>query len=106
MARSRQDRAARRRQIEKLLRQREERCESLRSVSERSGIPVGTLSWWQHRLRHGAVREDEATVELVEVQGLVGDVHYEIAFGEVTVRVPPQFDPESLATLLQVLSEC
>lgn len=44
-------RADRRGEIERLFSLRE--CEglSLRELADRSGIPVGTLSWWSHRLR-------------------------------------------------------
>ncbi len=41
----------RRREITRLLAQRETQGLSLRDLSERSGIPIGTLSWWSYRLR-------------------------------------------------------
>ena len=44
-------REVRRRQMTRLLARRESEGLSLRELSECSGIPVGTLSWWAHRLR-------------------------------------------------------
>ena len=44
-------RTDRRREIERLFAQRAREGCSLRELSNRSGIPVGTLSWWAHRLR-------------------------------------------------------
>ena len=62
----------RRREIEKLLSLRESEGLSLRALSEHSGIPTGTLSWWSHKLRseaREAAREldprEPAFVELV-----------------------------------------
>jgi transcriptional regulator with XRE-family HTH domain len=91
----------------RLLRQREARGESLRSLAERTGIPVGTLSWWQHDLR----RKPEAVpcgddLEMIEVGRAAAQACFEVVVDGVTVRVPSQFDPASLATLLQVLAEC
>ena len=59
-------RAQRRREMERLLSQRESKGLSLRTLSDRSGIPVGTLSWWSHRLRSEEPTESMPTfVELV-----------------------------------------
>lgn len=44
-------RTDRRREIEQLFALREQEGLSLRELSDRFGIPVGTLSWWSHRLR-------------------------------------------------------
>ncbi|HNB07426.1 MAG TPA: helix-turn-helix transcriptional regulator [Thauera aminoaromatica] len=46
------------------MRLREERGLSLRALSERSGIPVGTLSWWTHHLRASASRTDFVAVKI------------------------------------------
>lgn len=46
------------------MRLREERGLSLRALSERSGIPVGTLSWWTHQLRAAASRTDFVAVKI------------------------------------------
>lgn len=44
-------RTNRRREIERLFATRDREGLSLRQLADRSGIPVGTLSWWSHRLR-------------------------------------------------------
>jgi len=41
---------------------------SLRALSERSGIPVGTLSWWSHKLRSEAEESAPAFVEVIEAE--------------------------------------
>jgi transcriptional regulator with XRE-family HTH domain len=52
--------------MEGLLSQRESKGLSLRTLSDRSGIPVGTLSWWSHKLRSEEATESVPTfVELV-----------------------------------------
>lgn len=43
---------SRRREIARLLYEREREGLTLRELSERSGIAVGTLSWWAWKLRH------------------------------------------------------
>ena len=47
--------------MERLLSERDSKGLSLRALSDRSGIPVGTLSWWSHKLRdeRGLAPEDE-----------------------------------------------
>ena len=59
-------RSRRRREIERLLSERESKGLSLRALSDRSGIPAGTLSWWSHKLRTEESAESTPTfVELV-----------------------------------------
>lgn len=58
--------SSRRREIERLLSLRRSKGLSLRALSDRSGIPFGTLSWWSHRLRSEAEAGDSGFVELVE----------------------------------------
>jgi len=41
----------RRREMERLLDLREREGRTLRELSERTGIPAGTLGWWSQRLR-------------------------------------------------------
>lgn len=107
MPRSKRERGARRQEMAQLLREREERGESLRSLAERTGIPVGTLSWWQHQLRRGhETVPGGGDVELIELGRTAAAACFEVIVDGVTVRVPSQFDPASLATLLQVLAEC
>ncbi len=47
-------RTDRRREMERLLARRKREGVSLRGLSEETGIPIGTLSWWSHRLREEA----------------------------------------------------
>lgn len=42
----------RRREMEQLFVLREAEGLTYRELSEHSGIPLGTLNWWAHRLRH------------------------------------------------------
>lgn len=60
--------SSRRREIERLLSLRRSKGLSLplRELSNRSGIPFGTLSWWSHRLRSEAEAAGGGFVELVE----------------------------------------
>ena len=44
-------RTDRRREMERLLARRKREGMSLRCLSEETGIPMGTLSWWSHGLR-------------------------------------------------------
>ncbi len=55
-------RTDRRREIERLFAERAREGCSLRELSSRSGIPVGTLSWWSHRLR------EDSTPAFAEVE--------------------------------------
>ena len=44
-------RMKRRREIERLFALRDRQGLTLRELADRSGIPVGTLSWWSYQLR-------------------------------------------------------
>ena len=46
----------RRREMERLFAVREAEGLSLRELSEQSGIPVGTLSWWSSQLRQSSAQ--------------------------------------------------
>ena len=61
-------RQSRRREIERLLALRSSKGLSLRALSDRSGIPFGTLSWWSHRLRTEAEAAASGFVELIETE--------------------------------------
>jgi len=61
---------SRRREIERLFALREREGLSLRALADRSGIPVGTLSWWSHRLR----QEESPAFTEVRVVDDQGDV--------------------------------
>jgi transcriptional regulator with XRE-family HTH domain len=64
--------ASRREEIGRLLAVRERERLSLRALSERSGIPVGTLSWWTHRLRQGSAGAAFREVKVVEADDASG----------------------------------
>ena len=80
-------RSHRRREIERLFALREREGLSLRELSEHSGIPFGTLSWWSHQLR----QDTEATPGFVavDVVDLADDAIADDTLGaEVVVRHP------------------
>jgi hypothetical protein len=70
--------------MEQLLALRDSEGLSLRCLSDQSGVPVGTLSWWSHRLRQ------EARPGFTEVQ--IGRDHVTTmepsAAPEIVVRHP------------------
>jgi hypothetical protein len=91
--------------MSRLLREREHRGLTYRELSECSGVPAHTLSWWSWKLR----REAEDSPAFVEVE--VADMETSSAFeveapsGHV-LRIPSDFDSTALRRLLQVLSSC
>ena len=105
---------ARRRQMRKLLKLREREGLSLRAIAERSGIPVGTLSWWSHELRTTSSCAEEREVGFAEVVVTGGSdaasdagrsFRVTLESGHEVV-VPEDFDPGSLARLVDTLSQC
>ncbi len=62
-------RADRRREIEQLFALREREGLSLRELAAQSGIPVGTLSWWSHRLRAEATTPAFTEVRVAQDTG-------------------------------------
>jgi transcriptional regulator with XRE-family HTH domain len=105
---------ARRRQIRRLLALREREGLSLRAIAERSGIPVGTLSWWSHELRMASSEAEEREVSFAEVvvssgpdaPGEAGRSFRVTLESGHEVMVPQDFDPGSLARLVDTLSRC
>ena len=91
--------------MSRLLKERERGGLTYRELSERSGVPAHTLSWWSWKLR----REAEDSPAFVEVE--VADMGTSSAFeveapsGHV-LRIPSDFDSTALRRLLQVLSSC
>lgn len=57
----------RRREMQRLLSLRESEGLSLRTLADRSGIPVGTLSWWSHHLRQTEPENVFAEVRVVDL---------------------------------------
>lgn len=60
-------RTQRRREIERWLSRREAEGLTLRELSVRSGIPVGTLAWWSHRLRNEQAEPEFVDLGVVEL---------------------------------------
>lgn len=52
------NRSSRRAEIVELLTTREAKGLTFKALAERSGIPVGTLSYWSHKLRRESNRDD------------------------------------------------
>ncbi len=73
----------RRREIKRLFALRETEGLSFGELSDHSGIPIGTLRWWSHRLRHEEP-DDDGFVDL----------------GIITVGGSPSLDTPPVARLL------
>ena len=58
----------RRREMRHLLSLRGTEGLSLRALSERTGIPIGTLSWWSHHLRQAAPIPRFTEVRVVDAE--------------------------------------
>jgi len=92
--------------IERLLARRARRGLTFRELSEESGIPIPTLSYWASKLR----REERPEVEFVPVEieeeEMAGTISIETASG-LRLRVEPGFDEAHLTRVLSVLdSRC
>ncbi|MCP4037006.1 MAG: helix-turn-helix transcriptional regulator [bacterium] len=89
-----------------LLEERKREGLTMRSLAERSGVPVQTLSYWAGKLRReGTGRGSLVPVELVEDAG-DGRVAIEVG-GNVRVRVERGFDAAHLLRVVEVLgSRC
>lgn len=78
-------RSGRRAEMERWFRLRDEEQLSLRRLSERSGIPVGTLSWWSHQLRQA--RSDEGGFVEVQVFDRAPGAADQLPAGESELRI-------------------
>jgi len=89
-----------------LLEEREREGLTMRALSERSGVPLSTLSCWASKLRRERVgRRSLVPVELVEDAG-DGGVAIEVGAG-VRVRVERDFDATHLLRVVEALgSRC
>lgn len=96
----------RREEMAALLARRESEGLSLRQLSEESGIPFGTLSWWNWRLRHDDTQHTGGFVELVAaVPRTDGAVVVRLDNG-VAVEVGPGTDARWLRDLVAALRSC
>ena len=89
-------------EMEALLVQREDEGLSFRALSERSGVPIGTLSSWARKL--GRVRQRAApafvTVEVADLENSSLAVRVN---ENVSVLVPKGFDPSHLRDVVCAL---
>lgn len=98
--------------IERLLRKRERHGLTYRELSEESGVPVGTLAWWSHRLERERAVRPPVSGELVEVEVIDDDEEgvgsaIEIVVGEgLRVRVPPTASETHLRRVLRAVASC
>lgn len=96
----------RRKEMTALLARREREGLSLRELSEETGIPFGTLSWWCWRLRQDAAGRQaaDAFVE-VEVRPAVrGEVVVRVA--DIEITAPAGTDVDWLRDLVHALRPC
>lgn len=81
---------------------------SLRGLSDATGIPIGTLSWWSGRLRRGNDAEQDARnfVELVpEATGTSCCLIVRVDNG-VEIEAPSGIDTTWLSNLVSALRSC
>ena len=100
----------RRPDIQRLLERRTRHGLTFREISEESGIPIPTLSYWASKQRRAASSQKLETrfvpVEVeVEAEDHPGAVAIELG-PAVRVTVERGFDEEHLARVLSVLARC
>jgi transcriptional regulator with XRE-family HTH domain len=97
--------------MERLLRGRELRGLTYRELSEESGIPIPTLSWWSRKLE----REETASAgacELVAVEVVEDELEEQGATIEIVVGdklrllVPPTASEGQLRRALRAIASC
>ena len=106
-------RTDRRREMERLLSRREREGLSLRALADETGIPVGTLSWWSHRLREEsrpAFREVRVTDDAGDgVSAMDRETTSRSQSGAVRVQLPggvlAEFEGEFAEQVLEILFE-
>lgn len=97
----------RRKEMAALLARRERDGLSLRELSEETGIPFGTLSWWSWRLRHSDDRGGECGfVEVVAAAHSVREAVVVRVGNDVEIEVPPGTDVAWLGNLATALRSC
>jgi len=99
--------------MERLLRKRERQRLTYRELSEESGIPIPTLSWWSRKLvqeREGAARPRACELMAVEV---VDDIQEEggtaieiVVAGRLSLLVPPTVSEAHLQRVLRAIVSC
>lgn len=110
-------RAVRRAQVERLLAERDREGLSLAELARRSGIPQGTLAGWVTRLRRArlklAASVPQKSAPFVELLAPVrrsdapSDVRFEVVLrNERRVLVGASFEESALTRLVRVLEAC
>lgn len=96
----------RRNEMAALLARRERDGLSLRALSEETGIPFGTLSWWSWRLRQEPVQRSRAE-QFVELE-VAPVVHLEVVVrvGDVEIATSAGTDINWLRDLVRALGQC
>lgn len=99
----------RREDIERWLRRREREGLTFRELSEVSGVPIPTLSWWARRLSEDPTRLHLSPtcalvpVEIVEEEPEAEAIEIHVGQG-LRLVVPESFSEVHLARVLRVLS--
>ncbi len=94
----------RREDLERLLAQRDDEGLTFRELSEQSGIPVPTLSYWAAKLRREKIEESPSLVPVDVVDGTErAPIALEIG-PELRLLVEHDFDATHLARLVSVLT--
>ena len=96
----------RRKEMTALLARREREGLSLRELSEETGIPFGTLSWWCWRLRQDSAGRQpaDAFVEVELPPAVRGEVVVRVA--DIEIAAPAGTDVEWLRDLVHALRPC
>jgi hypothetical protein len=92
-----------------LLARRERDGLSLRQLSEESGIPFGTLSWWSWRLRQLSAADGRRACAFVEVTANASRTDGEVVVrldNGLAVEVPAGTDATWLRELVTALRSC
>lgn len=94
--------------ILRLLERRALNCLTYREISEESGIPIPTLSYWAAKERRSVKRtEPPAQFVPVELENPTPSRAITIEIGDsVRVAVESGFDEAHLARILAVLAQC
>jgi hypothetical protein len=92
-----------------LLARRERDGLSLRALSEETGIPFGTLSWWSWRLRQGTDARTPAEGGFVEVVAAGRSVREAVVVrvgSDVEIEVPPGTEVTWVRDLAAAMRSC
>ena len=96
------------REMQRVLQELEESCESVRSFADRRGITESTIWYWRRRLRERDVERDgNVTFAPVRISPSERSSDFEVTLaGGHRVSVPAGFDEAELSRLIEVLESC